>query len=109
MPFSHGLISTTVPSPTIVNNITGEVMVAGVVATQPAVQAPQAPLLPVAAPQAPVTAAGTPVLTADEFRRALPDRVKKSVNQELIDRVNLVLADPELYELSCMNSTGRTC
>lgn len=38
------------------------------------------------------------MLTADEFRRALPDRVKKSVNQELIDRINLVLSEPELYE-----------
>jgi len=29
---------------------------------------------------------------------ALPDKVKKSVNQELIDQINATLADPEMYE-----------
>lgn len=38
------------------------------------------------------------VLTVDTFRQALPDKVKKSVNQELIDQINLTLAEPELYE-----------
>lgn len=37
-------------------------------------------------------------LTIDQFKLALPDKVKKSVNQELIDQVNLTLSDPELYE-----------
>jgi hypothetical protein len=37
-------------------------------------------------------------LTVEEFRYALPDKVKKSVNQELIDQVNLTLSEPELYE-----------
>lgn len=37
-------------------------------------------------------------LSPDEFRAALPDKVKKSVNQELIDRINATLAEPELYE-----------
>lgn len=37
-------------------------------------------------------------LTIEQFRTALPDKVKKSVNQELIDQVNKTLADPELYE-----------
>lgn len=37
-------------------------------------------------------------LTVDQFRQALPDKVKKSVNQELIDQINATLADPELFE-----------
>ena len=37
-------------------------------------------------------------LTLEQFKHALPDKVKKSINQELIDQVNLTLADPELYE-----------
>jgi hypothetical protein len=37
-------------------------------------------------------------LTVDQFRTALPDKVKKSVNQELIDQINATLAEPELYE-----------
>ena len=38
------------------------------------------------------------VLTVDQFKLALPDKVKKSVNQELIDQVNATLSDPEMYE-----------
>lgn len=37
-------------------------------------------------------------LTIEQFRMALPDKVKKSVNQELIDSVNNVLIDPEMFE-----------
>lgn len=37
-------------------------------------------------------------LTADEFRLALPDKVKKSINQELIDKINATLANPEEFE-----------
>lgn len=37
-------------------------------------------------------------LTIDQFQLALPDKVKKSVNQELIDQVNRTLSEPELYE-----------
>lgn len=37
-------------------------------------------------------------LTIDQFRQALPDKVKKSINQELIDQINTTLCDPELYE-----------
>lgn len=37
-------------------------------------------------------------LTVDQFRSALPDKVKKSVNQELIDQVNGILSDPDMYE-----------
>lgn len=38
------------------------------------------------------------MLTVEEFRKALPDKVKKSVNQELIDQVNKTLSEPDLYE-----------
>ena len=37
-------------------------------------------------------------LTIDQFKQALPDKVKKSINQELIDQINTTLAEPELYE-----------
>lgn len=37
-------------------------------------------------------------LTVDQFRYALPDKVKKSINQELIDQINTTLADPDMYE-----------
>ena len=37
-------------------------------------------------------------LTIDEFKMALPDKVKKSINQELIDQINTTLSDPDLYE-----------
>ena len=37
-------------------------------------------------------------LTLEQFRLALPDKVKKSVNQELVDQVNKTLGDPEMYE-----------
>lgn len=38
------------------------------------------------------------VLTLDQFRTALPDKVKKSVNQELVDQINTTLGNPEEYE-----------
>ena len=38
------------------------------------------------------------MLTIDQFKTALPDKVKKSVNQELIDQINKTLSEPELYE-----------
>lgn len=37
-------------------------------------------------------------LTVDQFKQALPDKVKKSINQELIDQINTTLADPDMYE-----------
>lgn len=37
-------------------------------------------------------------LTVEEFKSALPEKVKKSVNQDLIDLVNQVLVDPDMYE-----------
>lgn len=38
------------------------------------------------------------MLTIDQFKTALPDKVKKSVNQELIDQINKTLSEPEMYE-----------
>ena len=38
------------------------------------------------------------LLTVDQFKQCLPDKVKKSINQELIDQINGTLADPEMYE-----------
>lgn len=38
------------------------------------------------------------MLTIDQFKKALPDKVKKTVNQDLIDQINTTLSDPELYE-----------
>lgn len=37
-------------------------------------------------------------LSIEQFKQALPDKVKKSVNQELIDQINKTLSEPELYE-----------
>jgi hypothetical protein len=37
-------------------------------------------------------------LTIDQFRTALPDKMKKSLNPELMNQINNTLADPELYE-----------
>ena len=37
-------------------------------------------------------------LTIEQFKQALPDKVKKSVSQELIDQINTTLSEPELYE-----------
>ena len=37
-------------------------------------------------------------LSIEQFKLALPDKVKKSVNQELIDQVNATLSEPELFE-----------
>lgn len=37
-------------------------------------------------------------LTLEQFKLALPDKVKKSINQELIDQINTTLSDPGLYE-----------
>lgn len=39
-----------------------------------------------------------PAITAEEFRKALPEKLKKSVNQKLIDQINQTLADPDMYE-----------
>lgn len=48
----------------------------------------------------PVTAVAPAVtpLSLDQFRAALPDKVKKSVNQDLVDAVNKTLSNPEEFE-----------
>ncbi len=38
------------------------------------------------------------VLTLEQFREALPDKVKKSLNQELVDQINQTLSNPDEYE-----------
>ena len=37
-------------------------------------------------------------LTVEQFKDALPDKVRKTINQELIDQINKTLADPDMYE-----------
>ena len=37
-------------------------------------------------------------LTIEQFQEALPDKMKKSVNKEIIDSINKTLSEPELYE-----------
>jgi len=37
-------------------------------------------------------------LSLDEFKSALPDKVKKSINQTLIDQINATLSNPEEFE-----------
>ena len=38
------------------------------------------------------------VLTLETFRTSLPDKVKKTINQELMDSINKTLSDPDMYE-----------
>jgi S-adenosylmethionine synthetase len=38
-------------------------------------------------------------LTAEELKEALPDKVKKSINQQLIDQINQTLSEPDMYEV----------
>lgn len=37
-------------------------------------------------------------MTVEQFKAALPEKMKKTVNDELIDKVNSTLAEPELFE-----------
>jgi hypothetical protein len=37
-------------------------------------------------------------LTIEEFQLALPDRMKKTVNAELVKHISATLADPDMYE-----------
>lgn len=45
-------------------------------------------------------------LTIDQFKQALPDKVKKSVNQELINSIITKLSDPDMYETYRENLIG---
>lgn len=38
------------------------------------------------------------VLTLETFKTALPDKIKKTINQELMDSINKTLSDPDMYE-----------
>ncbi|GEK52362.1 hypothetical protein [Vreelandella venusta] len=37
-------------------------------------------------------------MTPEQFKQALPPTIRKNVNQEVVDKVNAVLSEPELYE-----------
>jgi hypothetical protein len=37
-------------------------------------------------------------ITVEQLKAALPDKVKKSLNQELVDQINATLSDPDMYE-----------
>lgn len=52
---------------------------------------------PVAVQPVPVVPTVAP-LTVEQFRQVLPDKVKKSLNQELVDRVNATLSNPAEFE-----------
>lgn len=47
-------------------------------------------------------------LTVEEFRQALPDKMKKSVSQALIDQINTTLSNPEEFENYRNNLVGYT-
>lgn len=38
-------------------------------------------------------------LTIEQFKDALPDKVKKSINPEIIRKINRTLSEPEMYEV----------
>lgn len=48
------------------------------------------------------------MLSLDMFQQALPDKMKKSVNQELVDRINTLVSDPEAMETYRDNLIGYT-
>jgi len=37
-------------------------------------------------------------MTLEQFQKALPDKMRKTVNQELVDSINTVLSSPDMYE-----------
>lgn len=45
-------------------------------------------------------------LTIEQFKSALPDKLKKSLNQDLIDQINQTLSDPDMYEQYRDNMLG---
>lgn len=66
--------------------------------TQPTTTTPvvQQSTAPVVAPT-PVAPSVTP-LTVEQFRSVLPDKVKQSINQQLIDQINATLSNPAEFE-----------
>lgn len=58
---------------------------------------------------APVAVPLTPVqMTVEQFKEALPAKVKKSVNAELVTKVTALLSDPDLFENYRDNLLGYT-
>lgn len=49
-------------------------------------------------PVVPPKRVGPMPMTVEQLRAALPDKVKKSVNQELIDKINKTLSNPAEFE-----------
>lgn len=47
-------------------------------------------------------------LTVEEFRQVLPDKMKKSISQALIDQINTTLSNPEEFENYRNNLVGYT-
>lgn len=45
-------------------------------------------------------------MTTEQFKKALPATVKRTINQDVIDKVNKVLADPDMYETYRENLVG---
>lgn len=62
-------------------------------------QAQTVSVAPSPAPQVAIpVVSGVAPLTEAEFKAALPDKVKKSVSQALIDEVNKIMTDPGFFE-----------
>lgn len=38
------------------------------------------------------------LMTLEQFQKALPEKMRKTVNQELVDSINTVLSSPDMYE-----------
>lgn len=55
-----------------------------------------------------ITMTNVVAMTVEQFKEALPPRVKSSVNQALIDQINSVIGDPEMYESYRDNLVGYT-
>lgn len=49
-----------------------------------------------------------PALTMEELRKTLPEKMSKTVNQDLLDSINKVLDTPELFETYRDNFTSYT-
>lgn len=66
--------------------------------SKPVATAPQAVSTVAATPPVPVQASGPMPLSLEQFRMVLPDKMKKSLNQELLDKINATLSNPEEFE-----------
>lgn len=41
----------------------------------------------------------TALMTEEQFKKALPPQIRKSVNKELIDKINTIMSDPDAMEM----------